>query len=498
MQFERVIVVDDDPLIRRLLVGHLQKQNIPVLGVVNCQQALEAHQKEPADLMIVDLLLPDGNGVEVMQQVKKLSPVEVIIVTSFGSIESAVEAMKSGAANYLLKPFTLPQFDVAIKTLLDQRKLREENDYLKEQLAVETGASELLFHSAEMERVHNLLRRVAQTNATVLIEGESGTGKELIARAIHQNSLRHKSPYIKVNCAAVPENLLESEFFGHEKGSFTGATNRREGRFELANGGTLLLDEVTEISLPLQAKLLRVLQEKEFERVGGNRTIRVDVRVLATTNRQIEEAVERGEFRQDLYFRLNVVPIQLPALRERVGEVEYLLGCFLDRLAKKYNKPVPRVRPEAIMQLNAYHWPGNVRELQNYAERAVILAEENRDLEFHDFVSRPSLHHPTSQTFSAPVPQISPLSASQAQAPLPMAPRKPADVALAPSGDQIPTVEEMEERLIRMALEKTKGNRNEAAKLLGINVRTLRNKLNLYQGRAGAPLLLVENGLEEE
>ncbi|HEY8965758.1 MAG TPA: sigma-54 dependent transcriptional regulator, partial [Candidatus Methylacidiphilales bacterium] len=387
MQFERVIVVDDDPLIRRLIVGHLQKQNIPVLGVVNCQQAIEAQQKEPADLMIIDLLLPDGNGLEVMQAVKKMGPVECIIVTSFGSIESAVDAMKLGAANYLLKPFTLAQFDMALSQLLEQRKLREENDYLKEQLAAETSTGEFLYSSPEMAEVEKLIKRVGPTNATVLIEGESGTGKELVARAIHQNSQRANAPYIKVNCAAVPENLLESEFFGHEKGSFTGATSRREGRFELANGGTLLLDEVTEISLGLQAKLLRVLQEKEFERVGGNRTIRVDVRILATTNRDIERAIAAGEFRQDLYFRLNVVPVKLPALRERAGEVEYLLRSFLDRLAKKYNKPTPLVSAEALRQLGDYHWPGNVRELQNYAERAVILAEENRELEFHDFIS---------------------------------------------------------------------------------------------------------------
>jgi len=464
MQFERVIVVDDDPLIRRLIVGHLQKQNIPVLGVVNCQQALEAQQKEPADLMIVDLLLPDGNGLEVMQAVKKLGPVECVIVTSFGSIESAVDAMKLGAANYLLKPFTLAQFDMALSQLLEQRKLREENDYLKEQLAAETFTSELLYSSTQMDEVQKLIKRVGPTNATVLIEGESGTGKELVARAIHHNSLRVKAPYIKVNCAAVPENLLESEFFGHEKGAFTGAAARREGRFELANGGTLLLDEVTEISLGLQAKLLRVLQEKEFERVGGNRTIRVDVRIIATTNRNIEASIAAGEFRQDLYFRLNVVPIQIPALRERQGEVEYLLKNFLERLAKKYNKAVPIVSPEGMEQLAAYHWPGNVRELQNYAERAVILAEEDRTLEFHDFVSRPG-NAPAGRSSA---PSLSPMS---------------------PAQDEIQTVEEMEKRLIRNALQKTKGNRNEAARLLGINVRTLRNKLNLYQQGLGAELI---------
>lgn len=493
MQFERVIVVDDDPLIRRLVVGHLQKQNIPVLGVVNCQQALEAHQKEPADLMIVDLLLPDGNGLEVMQQSKKISPVDVIIVTSFGSIESAVEAMKSGAANYLLKPFTLAQFDMEIKKLIEQRKLKDENDYLKEQLAAETGASELLFRSREMDEVNKLVKCVGPTDAAVLIEGESGTGKELVARAIYQNSKRAKAAYIKVNCAAVPENLLESEFFGHEKGSFTGATTRREGRFELANGGTLLLDEVTEISLGLQAKLLRVLQEKEFERVGGNRTIRVDVRVIATTNRNILDAVARGDFRQDLYFRLNVFLVQLPALRERSGEVEYLLNCFLERLAKKYNKPVPRVSPEGMRLLSQYHWPGNVRELQNYAERAVILAVENRALEFHDFISRPAMHSP------APSPLVGGGSLASSSLPAAHAPEaKPEEIALASVDNAIPTVELMEERLIRMALEKTKGNRNEAAKILGINVRTLRNKLNLYEERQGGTMGMALSSGEQE
>ncbi|SDT91248.1 two-component system, NtrC family, response regulator PilR/two-component system, NtrC family, response regulator HydG/two-component system, NtrC family, response regulator AtoC [Verrucomicrobium sp. GAS474] len=479
MQFERVIVVDDDPLIRRLIVGHLQKQNLPVLGVVNCQQAIEAQQKEPADLMIIDLLLPDGNGLEVMQAVKKLGPVECIIVTSFGSIESAVDAMKMGAANYLLKPFTLAQFDMALSQLLEQRKLREENDYLKEQLAAETSTGELLYTSTEMAEVEKLIKRVGPTNATVLIEGESGTGKELVARAIHQHSQRANAPYIKVNCAAVPENLLESEFFGHEKGSFTGASSRREGRFELANGGTLLLDEVTEISLGLQAKLLRVLQEKEFERVGGNRTIRVDVRILATTNRDIERSIAAGDFRQDLYFRLNVVPVKLPALRERAGEVEYLLKSFLDRLAKKYNKPTPIVSEEALRQLSEYHWPGNVRELQNYAERAVILAEENRALEFHDFISsRPGGGAGIGAKAGAGAGGAV-VGSVGAGVPAPNA------VAPVMAEGEVLTVEEMEKRLIGNALKKTKGNRNEAARLLGINVRTLRNKLNQYQQELG-------------
>lgn len=451
MPFERSIIVDDDPLIRRMLVGHLQKQNLTTVAVMNCQQALEEQKREPADLLVIDLMLPDGNGLELLQSVKKLTPdADIVIMTGFGTIETAVEAMQLGAANYLLKPFTVPQFDVAIKQLEDKRKLETENSYLRERLALEDGSTgALLYRSEEMERIYRLIKRVGPTNATVLIDGESGTGKELIAHSIHRESSRRDKPYIKVNCAAVPENLLESEFFGHEKGSFTGATSRREGRFELANGGTLLLDEVTEIDPSLQAKLLRVLQEQEFERVGGTRTIKADTRIIATTNRDLSKAVERGEFRQDLYFRLNVVPIKVPPLRSRKGEVEHLLDCFLKRFAKKHNKTAPKVNPLALQQLCGYHWPGNVRELQNYAERAVILSEPDKDLEFSDFVMTPS---------------------------------SPVDSVL-DDQDGFPTVASMEERLIALALKRTKGNRNEAAKLLDINVRTLRNKLHEYAER---------------
>jgi len=277
------MVVEDDPIVRRSLVIALQKLQIPVLAVSSCRQASEEQLKEPADLIISDLQLPDGNGMELLKQFKQQNKaVEVIIITGFGTIESAVEAMKIGASNYLLKPFTSSQLELAIAQIGQQRELRNQNANLKDQLAQESEFSSLLFVSPEMSRVQKLIKQVAPTDATVLIEGESGTGKEVIARSLHENSLRKDKPYIKVNCAAVPENLLESEFFGHEKGAFTGATLKREGRFELANGGTLLLDEITEIPLALQAKLLRVLQEHEFERVGGARTIRVDVRITAT------------------------------------------------------------------------------------------------------------------------------------------------------------------------------------------------------------------------
>jgi DNA-binding NtrC family response regulator len=360
--------------------------------------------------------------------------------------------MKMGASNYLLKPFTASQLELAIAQITTQRELRKQNSNLKKQLVDESEFSSLLFTSPEMASVQKLIKQVASTDATVLIEGESGTGKEVIARSLHENSLRKDKPYIKVNCAAVPENLLESEFFGHEKGSFTGATMKREGRFELANGGTLLLDEITEISLPLQAKLLRVLQEHEFERVGGSRTIKVDARIIATTNRDLVKAVAEGKFREDLYYRLHVVPIKVPRLADRKGEVEFLLGKFLDQFALKHNKTVPRINPIALDQLSRYSWPGNVRELRNYAERAVILATDDGELNYSDIVP--------SQSAGTGDPVLG-------------------------NGDTFPTLGEVEKRLIFLALKKTAGNRNEAANLIGINVRTLRNKLKEYQGETG-------------
>ena len=444
------MVVEDDPIVRRALVISLQKLEIPVLAVSSCFQANEEQQKEPADLIISDLQLPDGSGMDLLKRFKSMNKaVEIIIITGFGTIESAVEAMNMGASNYLLKPFTTSQLELAIAQIAQQRELRKQNTNLKNQLAQESEFSSLLFVSPEMNSVQKLIKQVAPTDATVLIEGESGTGKEVIAHALHESSLRRDNPYIKVNCAAVPENLLESEFFGHEKGAFTGATMKREGRFEMANGGTLLLDEITEISLPLQAKLLRVLQEHEFERVGGSRTIKVDARIIATTNRDLAQAVATGKFREDLYYRLHVVPIKVPRLAERKGEVEFLLGKFLDGFARKHNKPVPRVSPIAMDQLCRYSWPGNVRELRNYAERAVILSTNDGELTYADIIP--------SQAVSS-------------------------EDAVLGDGQTFPTLEEVEKRLIYLALKKTSGNRNEAASLIGINVRTLRNKLKEYEG----------------
>jgi DNA-binding NtrC family response regulator len=327
-----------------------------------------------------------------------------------------------------------------------------------------------------METLRQLIRKVARTQATVLIAGESGTGKELVARALYRQSPRANAPFIKVNCAAIPENLIESEFFGHEKGSFTGATSKREGRFELAHGGTILLDEISEISPQVQAKLLRVLQERELERVGGNRTIKVDVRVIATTNRHLEESVARKEFRQDLFFRLNVVPIHVPPLREHKEDVIFLAHQFMPRFARKHGARVNGISDSALAALVAHNWPGNVRELQNVIERAVILCGDSGQLE-PDHLG--FSHLATSATaMSAPAPVAAPASS-------PSTPPTESAAATVPSpAAESGTLAEVEKHYILAALEKTKQNRTHAARLLGISIRTLRNKLNEYGVKA--------------
>jgi DNA-binding NtrC family response regulator len=371
--------------------------------------------------------------------------------------------MRNGAFDYMLKPFSSEQLQVTLKKAENFNQLLKVNAYYNNAEEEETGC-ELIGNSQALENLRQLIRKVARTQATVLIAGESGTGKELVARALHRESPRAAAPFIKVNCAAVPENLIESEFFGHERGSFTGATSKREGRFELAHGGTILLDEISEISPQVQAKLLRVLQERELERVGGNRTIKVDVRVIATTNRRLEESVERKEFRQDLFFRLNVVPIHVPPLREHKEDVAFLAHQFMPRFARKHGARVHGISDSALAALDAHPWPGNVRELQNVIERAVILCGDSGLLELeHLGFSRFG-----SGDLSAPAstpPAAAAASASSA----------PAAPAAEPG-----TLAEMEKRHILAALERTKQNRTHAARLLGISIRTLRNKLNEY------------------
>ncbi len=464
MPIEKIIVIEDDLIVRKNLEQQLRNRRYDVAAVETLAAAGDYLARDNWDLMLVDVRLPDGEGTELLRELnaRPQKPL-VVMMSGFGTVESAVECMREGAFDYLIKPFSNDQLDAILKKAEKFTQLVKVNEYLSNE-ADDASGHELLGQSKVMDSLRNLIRKVARTNATVLIQGESGTGKELVARAIHRQSPRHNAPFIRVNCAAVPENLIESEFFGHEKGAFTGAMNKREGRFELAHGGTILLDEVSEVSPTVQAKLLRVLQERELERVGGNRTIKVDVRVVATTNRQLEQSVERKEFRQDLFFRLNVVPVHVPALRERREDVIFLAEQFMHRFARKHGVRVQGIAPDCRAALETHDWPGNVRELQNVIERAVILSADGDCL--------------TAENLG-----LSGLSLGSGNA----AAGGGGTFNAAEDGNLL-TLAELEKRHIFAALEKCGGNRTHAAKVLDISIRTLRNKLNEYagKGRAGA------------
>ena len=403
MSIEKVIVVEDDPIVRKNLEHQLRQRRYDVASVSTIADAHEYLNKDNFDVIFLDVRLPDGDGTDLLKslQLRPQRPL-VIISTGFGSVESAVECMRNGAFDYLIKPYSAEQIEVVLKKAEEFTQLLRVNRFLSQDS--EEAGYELLGQSAAMENLRQLIRKVARTLATVLIQGESGTGKELVARALYRESTRANAPFIRVNCAAIPENLIESEFFGHEKGSFTGALTKREGRFELAHGGTILLDEISEISSNLQAKLLRVLQEREFERVGGTRTIKVDVRVIATTNRHLEQSVQKKEFREDLFFRLNVVPIRVPPLRDHREDVPFLADEFMRRFARKHGIRVRGFSEDALRALKEHNWPGNVRELQNVIERAVILSGENGLLETDHLGLAPSSPAPESPPASAPAP----------------------------------------------------------------------------------------------
>ena len=465
MPIEKIIVLEDDVIVRRTLEEQLRKRRYEVAAVAKLASAEELLAKDTFDLMFVDVRLPDGEGTDLLRrlQMRPQKPL-VVVMTGFASVESAVSCMRDGAFDYLIKPFSFDQIEVILKKAEGFTQLVKVNEYLSRDENEQAGY-ELLGHSAPMEELRARIHKVARTQATVLVQGESGTGKELVSRAIYRASPRAQSPFIKVNCAAIPENLIESEFFGHEKGAFTGALNKREGRFELAHGGTILLDEISEISPHVQAKLLRVLQERELERVGGSRTIKVDVRVIATTNRQLEQSVERKEFREDLFFRLNVVPIRVPPLREHKEDIPHLAERFLQRFSRKHGVRVESISASCLAALQSHHWPGNVRELQNCIERALILSSDGEALKETHLGLPPAPNSvtptPTRTSDSCPAGDFSSL-------------------------DQIEIIplEEIEKRHILQVLERCQGNRTHAANKLRINIRTLRNKLIEY-GVAG-------------
>jgi len=467
MAIEKILVVDDELIIRKSIEEILRSNRYAVCTVGTLADAEKQLGRNTFDLILLDVKLPDGEGTELLERLGR-QPVKplIIMMSGYGTIESAVACMRAGAFDYLLKPFSLNQVEVLVRKAESYRQVLKVNEYLSHEIV---GTRDLIGSSPSMMRVKQIVRKVGPTEATVLISGENGTGKELIANEIFKASGRASAPYIKVNCAAVSETLIESEFFGHEKGAFTGATERREGRFELANGGTLLLDEISEVSPRLQAKLLRVLQEREFERVGGSKTIKVDVRVLATTNRDLKRAVAEGEFRQDLYYRLNVVPVFVPPLRERQDDIMMLAEATLHAACRSYGRKLRGFSNAAREAMLRHDWPGNVRELQNTIERAVILSEENHLIE----PACLALIHLLDPASSSPAPAAHAAHTSR-QLWNPEAQSES-------SPGMVKPLEEIEREHILRALEQTKGNRTQAASLLKISIRTLRNKLNEYK-----------------
>jgi two-component system response regulator AtoC len=371
-----ILYVDDEPAIGLVLQDTLERLGHSAIGATNVPEALAALARGPIDLIISDFRMPGLSGLEFLEMLRADGrDIPLIMLTGYATIEHAVAAIKAGAADYITKPLQVDQLEHAVSQALELTRLKRENQALRHEVMEIRAARELVAKSPAMRQVLQTVSTVAPTRASVLLQGESGTGKELLARAIHDQSDRRDRAFVKLNCAALPEGLVESALFGHEKGAFTGAIKRVEGAFERANGGTLLLDEITEMRLDLQAKLLRVLQEQEFERVGGTTTLQVDVRIIATTNRNLEQAVERGDFRRDLYYRLSVMPIVIPALRDRPEDIPILAHHFAHNAAQELHREMSGISPDALAMLQRYDWPGNVRELQHAVERAVILTQ---------------------------------------------------------------------------------------------------------------------------
>ena len=441
-----ILIVEDEAKMRRLLELNLGDDGFATLPAADAETGLKLLQSAPVDLVLTDVKLPGMDGMEFLQAVKRFNAaLPVVVMTAFGTVETAVEAMKAGASNYVLKPFSLDEMRMVVHKELDVRRLRDENRSLREALQKRFEHPNIVARSAKMQEVMATVERVAQTNSTVLLGGDSGVGKDLIARAIHEKSRRASGPFVKINSTAIPENLLESELFGYEKGAFTGAIASKPGKFELADKGTLFLDEIGDVPPPTQVKLLRVLQEREFERLGGTRTLKVDVRLVAATNRDLRAALEQGTFREDLYYRLNVVPIDIPPLREHKEDIPELVSLFLARWAAESGKGFSGVAPEAMKLLMDHHWPGNVRELQNIIERAAALAK-GPTLEAGDVHLDPQRGKPVNS-----------------------------GVAVLPEGM---TLEQWEDEMIREALRRANGNKSQAARMLGLSRNALRYRLS--------------------
>ena len=445
----RILVVDDEASHRKMIEAVLSAEGYEVAQAEDGREAISAIEYRFYDLIIMDVRMPNVDGIEALQKIKHISPdIPIIIMTAYASVGTAVEALKSGAYDYLIKPLDIDELKILVDKALRYKQLEQENLYLKERLQDRFDFSSIIGRSPAMKKLFETMALVAPSEATVLIVGESGTGKELIANAIHQNSPRKDMPFIKVNCAALPETLLESELFGHEKGAFTGAIARKQGRFQLAHKSSILLDEIAEMAPATQAKILRVLQEREFEPVGSGQTMKVDTRVIAATNRNLEEEIQQGRFREDLYYRLNVVTVDVPPLRQRREDIPFLSDFFLKQYAEKNRRLIKGFTPRATDLLMRYDWPGNVRELENIIERAVIMArgEMITPLEFPA-----DLQHLDEEL-------------------------KDTRIDFTPGR----SLKEVEKVMILRTLEETGGNRTHAARILGISRRTLQLKLKEY------------------
>ncbi len=443
----KILIVDDEKNMRWAINRALEKEGYEIFEASNGLEGIEAFDKHRPDVMLLDLKMPVMDGMDTLKKIRETNSVTpILMLTAHGTMETAIEAMKLGALDYLSKPFDVEELKVQIRKALHVSELEEQVTYLKETTAFETG-NVVIGNSQPMENLMTMVQRVAATPATILIQGESGTGKEVVAHLVHHNSPRQDKPFIKVNCGAIPENLIESELFGHEKGSFTGATSRKIGKFERARGGTILLDEIGELNLSMQVKLLRVLQDKEIERVGGSETVSVDARVIAATNRQLKKMTEEGTFREDLYYRLNVIPLHIPPLRDRKEDIPAFANHFLQHYCHEMGRKLMTLSSEAMDQLVTHPWKGNVRELENFIERLVILS-------------------PTDDVKQVDLPTLGTKDA-----------KKDRPLQLPEEGLSL---DQLEKDLIMQALEKTDNNQTKSAQLLGISRHTLMYRMDKH------------------
>jgi two-component system response regulator PilR (NtrC family) len=455
MRTEKILVVDDERSMREFLEIMLIKEGYTVQTAANGREALDRAEKEPFDLAILDIRMGKMDGIKTLGHLKEISPETVVLmITAYASTDTAIQAMKQGAYDYITKPFKIEEIKMTIQKALEKKSLETENTLLRQVIEDRYRLGTLIGKSEKMRVVFDLVRKVAPTKTNILLSGESGTGKELVAKAIHYNSPRKDRPFVVLNCGAIPENLLESELFGHMKGAFTGAISNKRGLFETADGGTIFLDEIGELPLPMQVKLLRIIQDREFTRVGGTEPIRVNVRIVSATNKELEEAVRKGEFREDLFYRLNVIHLKLPNLRERKDDIPLLAQEFLNLFSSELGKEIRQISPEAMGFLMNYDYPGNVRELQNIIERAVALESSNIL---------------TTQHLSSYMDEQRDMS------------RREINLEIPKEGiDLEEVVENLEKTLILKALKKAQGIKRRAAELLHINFRSMRYRLEKY------------------